>query len=161
MTPQRATQRSLYREPTRSVRWLILAALAASLALGACRGQAAAAADVQVSLSLSPTPPAVGATTVSVGLAQANGSPIDGAVVEVEGDMTHAGMAPVSAQAVPTGDGRYATRDFQFTMSGDWVLTVRATLPDGRRIERAFPVTGVQAGQGALRPVDSPGPGES
>jgi hypothetical protein len=58
--------------------------------------------------------------------------PLEGAEVRVEGNMSHAGMVPVLATAQEEAPGIYAVSDFRFTMAGDWILTTRATLPDGR-----------------------------
>ena len=54
--------------------------------------------------------------------------------VTVTGDMTHAGMVPVVADALPAdAPGAYLTDDFAYDMAGDWVLTAEVTLDDGRR----------------------------
>lgn len=121
---------------------LVLVLLAAS----ACRGQAAqqpAAQDVQIALHLSPNRPSVGPATITVQLRDAAGRPIEGAKVEVEGTMTHAGMLPVITRAKEVGDGRYVVEDFEFTMAGDWVLIVQAELPSGAMAERTFAVPGI------------------
>lgn len=57
--------------------------------------------------------------------------PIEDAHLQVKGDMTHAGMAPVITEMTSEGDGLYAA-PFNWTMAGDWVLTVSATLRDGQ-----------------------------
>ncbi len=54
--------------------------------------------------------------------------------------MTHAGMQPVLADAGSGADGVYPA-DFEWTMSGDWVVTVTAALPDGRTALRRFDLT--------------------
>jgi hypothetical protein len=58
--------------------------------------------------------------------------------------MSHAGMVPVVDTAVAEDPGRYGISGFEFTMAGDWILTVEATLPDGRRaqIDRPTSVVG-------------------
>ena len=55
-----------------------------------------------------------------------DGKPLEVAELNVEGNMTHAGMGTVTDTAKPLGNGRYAVRAFDFNMSGDWVLTVTA-----------------------------------
>lgn len=94
---------------------------------------------------VSPLPPKVGPAVFNLRLTDAASSkPLSGARVRLEGNMTHAGMTPVFADAAEDGPGRYrATLDF--TMGGDWVVTVRAALPDGRKVERQFDVKGVRA----------------
>ena len=51
--------------------------------------------------------------------------------------MTHAGMQPVLADATEEAPGSYRA-DFAWTMSGDWIVTVTATLPDGAVAEQQF-----------------------
>lgn len=58
---------------------------------------------------------------------------VNAARVTVTGDMTHAGMTPVVAEAEPQGDGVYLTQDFAFGMAGDWILTIEAVYPDGSK----------------------------
>lgn len=57
---------------------------------------------------------------------------VEGAAVEVHGDMTHAGMAPVIAAALEVEPGLYRTEAFGFTMAGDWIITAQAKARDGR-----------------------------
>ena len=75
----------------------------------------------------------------------AAGRPLGGARVTLEGNMAHAGMRPVFAEASESGPGSYESA-LEFTMGGDWVVLVRLTRPDGRKIERQFDVKGVQSG---------------
>lgn len=97
-------------------------------------------ADIAVDLQIIPEAPATQqASTLQISLRDRNGGPIDGATVTVEGDMTHAGMTPVLATARPAGGGRY-TAALTWTMAGDWQITVKATLADGRTAQRAFPL---------------------
>lgn len=103
--------------------------------------------DVQVDVEVSPQPLEVGPAQVTVMLRDANDKPIENAAVEVEGNMSHAGMVPVIAEATGGDDGHYVTQDFEFTMSGDWFVIVRATLPDGQTAEQTFDLQSV-AGAG-------------
>lgn len=73
---------------------------------------------------------AVGPATVVVYLLE-DGEGVSGAEVEVTGDMTHAGMAPVIAETVEAEPGLYRTEGFEFTMGGDWILTAEIAMPDG------------------------------
>lgn len=66
-----------------------------------------------------------------------SGAPISDAYLSVKGDMTHAGMVPVLSSAKAGIDGNYAI-PFEWTMGGDWILTVNVLLPDGALIERNF-----------------------
>ena len=113
------------------------------------------AADVAIDLAVNPDPPGIGSTRLSVSLTAADGSPIDGARLHIKGDMTHAGMQPVLAEIDGGRGGIYET-PFEWTMGGDWIVTVSAELPDGRRTARQFTYTveddicGVNPDDGAL-----------
>jgi hypothetical protein len=56
--------------------------------------------------------------------------PLENVQVSVRGDMTHAGMAPVLAEAIERGAGQYKVERFNFNMAGDWVLTITAKQND-------------------------------
>ena len=108
-----------------------------------CRQPPAAdeAPDAQIVLAPGPDSLVVGRITFDLTLWDAEGQPIDGAdPVTLRGDMNHAGMRPVLARATGTGDGQYTT-DFEWTMAGDWTVTVEATLPNGRVKRATFPFT--------------------
>ena len=62
-----------------------------------------------------------------------------GARIALEGNMSHAGMAPVFANANEIGSGRYQA-NMELTMAGDWVVFARVSLPDGREFEREFEI---------------------
>ena len=88
--------------------------------------------NLLLEVAISPTPPGVGPARLIISLRDTLGNPVDGAEVRVEGNMSHAGMVPELGTAAGRGEGMYIVPDFRFTMAGDWVLTVTATLPDGR-----------------------------
>ena len=96
-------------------------------------------ADIRIDLAVEPDQPAVGPADLIVILTDASGQPIENASLEIEGNMTHAGMTPVLAQVRNGANGRYQV-PFEWTMGGDWIVTVKATLADGRTISRQFPV---------------------
>jgi hypothetical protein len=75
---------------------------------------------------------------------------VEADAVRIEGNMSHAGMVPVLDSAVQEAPGRYVVDDFGFTMPGDWVLSVEATLPDGRTARTEVPanVVGSMGGGG-------------
>ncbi len=104
------------------------------LALAGCRGDTGVGEleGYRVTVSLAPTPAVVGPNLVVLTLTDPGGTPVDGAEVELEGTMTHAGMVPVRTPARFDAEGRYRVEDFAFTMGGDWILRVHVTLPDGR-----------------------------
>jgi hypothetical protein len=117
--------------------------LMAFVALPGCRAAPAtqAAGDVAIDLRLPSGAPRVGQGELTVRLMTTDGAPIPDATVTARGDMTHAGMIPVLVTlrpAVSTGDYEGA---FDWTMAGDWIVTVTATMADGRSVARQFPVT--------------------
>jgi hypothetical protein len=100
---------------------------------------------VLVEHEISPQPPGVGPAVFNLRMTDAASSkPLSGARVRLEGNMTHAGMTPVFAEAKEVEPGRYRAT-LEFTMGGDWVVIVHAALPDGRKVERQFDVKGVRA----------------
>lgn len=52
--------------------------------------------------------------------------------MKVVGNMTHAGMAPVLADAVEVEPGVYVAGGFAFSMAGDWIVDAEVTTEDGR-----------------------------
>ena len=124
--------------------WLLILLLLVTLALTACQKAENDLPDVSVDLTVSPDPPQVGPATVTVTLSDADGAPIGGAEMKLEGTMTHAGMVPVFADTTEIEPGQYEAM-LEFTMGGDWIIIVRATLPDGRSLEREIDVRGVKS----------------
>lgn len=57
---------------------------------------------------------------------------VTGADVELQGDMSHAGMQPVLATAVESEPGVYRAEEFAFAMAGDWFVTASVETVDGR-----------------------------
>lgn len=123
------------------MRTLPLIAFLFVLALTGCRASQApdTAQDVTITVNVNESPQKVGQFALMVTLLDATQKPITGATIEVTGDMTHAGMVPVKGTAEGGASGLYAV-PFKWTMGGDWIVTVRATLPDGRIATRRFDV---------------------
>ena len=98
-----------------------------------------------IDYEISPRPPHVGPARITLRISDRAGNPISGASVRLEGNMTHAGMAPSFGTAEETAPGRYrATLDF--SMSGDWLILVHVTLANGEKLEKQLAVKGVQPG---------------
>lgn len=129
--------------PSRKAFILFVGLFVILLLLAGCRRVGQDVSDVRVNLTLAPNPPSVGLTTVSVALSDAGGQPVSGAQVELEGNMVHAGMAPTFSKPAEVAPGRYEA-PLEFTMAGDWFILVKATLPDGRKVERQVDVRGVK-----------------
>lgn len=127
----------------RSTFILFMGLLVILLFLTGCRRAGADVSDVGVDVTIAPNPPSVGQATVSVVLRDAGGQPVSGAQVELEGNMVHAGMTPTFSKPAEVAPGRYEA-PLEFTMAGDWFILVKATLPDGRKVERQVDVRGVK-----------------
>ncbi len=117
--------------------------LTAAMVTSNCSRTSQAAAATVVEKHAAPQPPHIGPNTITFRLV--NGSvPVSGAMVQLEGDMTHAGMAPVFGSAKEISPGQYQG-ELTLTMQGDWVVLMHITLPDGRKVEDQMNVNGVQA----------------
>jgi hypothetical protein len=105
----------------------------------ACRQKTAAPADVTLTLTheISPQPPRVGRVVIALRLTDASGKPATGARVTLEGNMSHAGMSPVFAEAHEAANGNYRAT-MELSMAGDWIVLVHVTLADGRKVEQQF-----------------------
>ena len=93
------------------------------LALTACAPKSSSKLDV--TLELSPSTPRIGKTDIVLKL-ERDQKILEGWNVSVEGNMTHAGMGTVDGTVTELGAGKYQVNNFDFNMSGDWVLTVTA-----------------------------------
>ena len=109
------------------------------LLLGACKppeprnagssgGTEAGAAGLQLrvefeTLSVGPSPVTVHVLDGSQG--------VENATVEVQADMSHAGMQPVIVTAAQQAAGVYRADDFVFSMAGDWIVTASVETEDG------------------------------
>ncbi len=113
--------------------------LITGLALAGCARASDRPADgnVRMTLATEPDPAIVGDATLIITLADAEGNPIEEATLNVKGDMNHAGMVPVLAEA-GSGPGGVYELPFAWTMPGDWIVTVEATLPDGSAASERF-----------------------
>ena len=99
--------------------------------------------DIAVQYEIAPQPPRAGTTTIALKLTDKNGAPVGGARVELEGNMSHAGMAPLSGEAKEIETGKYRGT-LQLTMAGDWIVLVHITLPDGQKLQRQIEINGVK-----------------
>jgi YtkA-like len=98
--------------------------------------------DFNLTHEVSPQPPRVGQTTITLRLTDHSHKPITGAHVTVEGNMSHAGMAPAVGTATEVEPGVYRAI-IELSMPGDWVVIAHAVLPDGRRVGHQFELNAV------------------
>jgi hypothetical protein len=96
--------------------------------------------DITIELTVDPSPATIGEATLYFELRDAQGQPIEGASLSAKGDMSHAGMMPVLGDSEEIGDGNYSV-PFEWTMAGDWILTVSGELPDSQSFSRTFELT--------------------
>ena len=99
--------------------------------------------DITVQYEIAPQPPRAGTTTIDLKLTDKNGAAVGGARVDLEGNMSHAGMAPLSSEAKEIETGKYRGT-LQLTMAGDWIVLVHITLPDGHKLQRQIEINGVK-----------------
>lgn len=119
---------------TRSVTCALLIIL--TMVSMACGRASSDASDLDVTWQIEPAAPAAGRESAAdVTLRSSNGNPVLGARVNLEGHMSHPGMAPVIVPLTEAGDGRYHAR-LTLTMGGDWVMFVAGQLADGRVVRR-------------------------
>jgi hypothetical protein len=102
----------------------------ASVLLAACGGGAAPATDVtteekpvKIQVETSPSPAMMGDVELVFTITDANGSPIEGATVDVSADHTDMTGMGMSGVATDQGGGQYSIKA-GFSMSGNWKLTV-------------------------------------
>ncbi len=109
-----------------------------------CRKQANDQGDISIEESIAPQPVRAGTETITFRLTNRSHQPVAGARVQVEGDMSHPGMAPVFAGAREIAPGDYRA-PLNFSMGGDWVILFHINLSDGRKVERQMDVKGVES----------------
>ncbi|MBN8617480.1 MAG: FixH family protein [Anaerolineae bacterium] len=126
----------------KALKALLSLALLATI-LAACGQQTTPTATpipVEISLRAEPEALAVGSTTLIVRVTDLSGTPIDGAVLQVHGDMDHEGMAPIDREVNESVSGDYRV-PFEWSMGGGWIVTVTARLPnDGGEVSERFDV---------------------
>jgi hypothetical protein len=118
-------------------------ALAVFLAATGCGRHSVASTAITVEFETTPRPPRTGPVTMALRLSDSRARPVSGAHIELEGNMTHAGMAPVFSHASELQPGRYQSR-MELTMPGDWVVLLHAKLASGEQVEKQFEIRGVR-----------------
>ncbi len=121
--------------------WALIAA--AALALVGCQDAGDNSSAITLKLSVEPSPPVVGIAQVRLLASGADGAAVSGGTLEIEGNMSHAGMTPSFASAVEAEPGVYVA-DLDLTMGGDWFILVQGRFPDGKTVEQTFDLKGVR-----------------
>jgi hypothetical protein len=122
----------------------LLAVLCACLVSApACKRQQHNAPNLVLVHEISPQPPRVGPVTITLKVNETSGAPVGGAHLTLEGNMSHAGMVPVFAEARELETGHYQSI-MELSMAGDWNVTVHVTLPDKRKLDQEFEIKGVE-----------------
>jgi hypothetical protein len=110
----------------------VLIGICVLMAVSACSQQGAPTSvplDVHISLHAEPEPLAVGDSALIITLEDANGTPVDGAALQVHANMDHEGMMPVEGQSTDSANGEYRV-PLIWTMGGGWSVTITAQLPN-------------------------------
>ncbi|MGJ3239566.1 MAG: copper chaperone PCu(A)C [Anaerolineae bacterium] len=134
----------------------VLSILLPLLILVGCRQTTTTTSNSMVTVALDTDAPSVGDATLLVTVSQ-NGEPVNDATVSVRGDMNHAGMVPVLPDAVSEGENGLYEIPFEFTMGGDWIITVDVLLPDGETTSITYEVDGVASNAEDDMDMDSEG----
>lgn len=136
----------------KSLAVLLMSLLLVAVVIAGCRESAQPVEsdpDLTIDLRIDPEPPAMGEATLLVTLATIGGEPVTGAAVSVRGDMDHAGMVPVLGSAEETDEPGVYSVPFEWTMGGDWIVTVTVTQADGEVGTEDFNLTVSSAGNDA------------
>jgi len=123
--------------------WIAGIACAATLLMSSCTKPPSTGDAVAIEKTISPDPAHVGPETINLKLSDATGTPLTGAQIAVEADMSHAGMSPLFGTAKEVQTGRYQAH-LEFPMAGDWVVLLHITLPGGKKLERQMDLKGVR-----------------
>src|SRR3972149_6156898 len=110
-------------------KFIFISVLVGLSVLLAARGSAATPAPstsskpVNITVSSNPSPAITGDMELTLTVTDANGSPIEGATVDVSVDHTDMTGMGMSGLASDQGGGKYAIKA-NFSDSGNWLLTV-------------------------------------
>ncbi|MCY4526529.1 MAG: FixH family protein, partial [Anaerolineaceae bacterium] len=140
----------------------IIALMLCLLLFAACRQEStpAAEADLTINLRILPTVSSVGEAEFLIDISDADGRAVSPERVDVRGDMDHAGMQPVLRDDVQGSNGKYRL-PFEWTMAGDWTVTVKLTFADDSSLEETFEVSvneAVAEATATPMPEDGEGP---
>lgn len=98
------------------------------------------AKGVQVELIEPLFPPAIGNETLNIRVFDAHNQPVNHAKINLHGNPPDANIVPIIAKTQEGNVGLYQV-PIEWTISGDWIVTVQVNLPDGMIVEKTFPRT--------------------
>ena len=110
---------------------------------GCTRPQPLKRSELDITPEISPQPPRVGPVTLTIRIKDLSGKAVSGGHLTLEGNMSHAGMVPVFAEAKEIEPGRYQSV-LQLSMAGDWTVTAHVTWAGNRKMDYTFEITGVE-----------------
>lgn len=113
-----------------------------TILLSSCSRWSEPSDRITIESEVSPRPARTGRATITLRIKDASGKPVTGARVAMEGNMSHAGMAPEFGDAKEIEPGRYQG-PLELSMAGDWIVLVHLTLANGVKLERQFAIPGV------------------
>ena len=105
--------------------------------------QTARDSGITFKYEVTPQPARVGAATFDLELRDANNQAVSGAHVELEGNMSHAGMSPVVGVTREIESGKYRGT-LPLNMAGDWIVLVNVTLANGEHVQHQIELNGVR-----------------
>jgi hypothetical protein len=114
------------------------------LALAGCHESVRQSDGLVIESEVLPQPLQTGPVVVNLKARDGSSKPVTGARIDLEGDMTHPGMAPVFGKATESAEGYYTGR-LDLPMGGDWVILMHVTLAGGAKVERQIDLKGVRA----------------
>ena len=135
-------RRGYHRPLTKELRILLLF-FAGMMFTVACSKSSSQRSIIVSDAQITPQPPQAGPITVNFKLTDET-KPLVRAHISLEGNMTHAGMAPVFSDAKEVSPGQYQGQ-MTLNMGGDWVVLLHITMPDGKLVEKQIAVNGVQS----------------
>lgn len=86
-------------------------------------------AVAKIGLTTIPFPAVMGNTRLVLRVTDLQDEPINNARLSIKGDMSHAGMVPILAEATSAENGYYEV-PIEWTMAGDWSVQVEVHLAD-------------------------------
>ena len=114
------------------------------LLVASCQKAAHPGPAVRIAHEIAPLPARVGVATITLRVSDASEKAITGAKITLEGNMSHAGMAPAFGEMKETAPGRYQGT-LELAMAGDWIVTIHLTLAHGEKVEEQIEIKGVRA----------------